>query len=360
MEPAPLVAIATTLYLPVGRRAPKPILCSLTKWCHNAGLLARSLPPSIRAELIVLTNRQAVVRRECRARIILFDANVSAVVDAWASAHETQYARRRLKAATCSHYLRSWLRKWQLVGMIKYDAVFYTDTDVDLFAGAYNTSSLLDARGVAHFNAVGSTDAAIHAWTTELPAFLASDRTQLIATLDREIVVHGGAFLLRPSRRTFQAGLDVLRSRQWTPEDGFEAAGSPRHVCHHGRVGHGFLRRCQQTRFWTDDTWDVVAGNADQGLLTHIYLTSRRLGRGALRLTTYPNYSVHHFWGSSKPWLLKFTRCLRFWEFLDGPLERSVPSSALCVAWHQQQRRQAQARAPLSWPPCGGRRLFVF
>ena len=358
MEPAP-VAIATTLYLPVGRRAPKLLLCSLTKWCHNAGRLARSLPPTLRAELIVLTNDEAVVRRECLARTIAFDANVSVLVDAWAGAYETRYARR-LKAAATPNEMRAWLRKWQLVGMTEYAAIFYTDTDVDIFAGAYNTSALLDARGIARFNAVGSIDSAIRAWTAELPAFLADSRVQLIATLDREIVVHGGIFLVKPSRRTFHLGLDVLRSRHWTPKGGFEAAGSPREVCRRQRVGRGYLRQCKKTRFWRDDTWDVVAGNADQGLLTHVYLTSRRLGPGALRLTRYQNYSVHHFWGRSKPWLLTYTRCVPFWDFLDAQPERSVPTTALCVPWHQQRRRQAQARAPLDWPPCGGVRFWVF
>ena len=113
------------------------------------------------------------------------------------------------------------------------------------------------------------------------------------------------------------------------------------------------------TRFWRENTWDVVAGNADQGLLTHVFLAGAKR-RNALRPATYRNYSVHHFWGSAKPWLLQHTRCLEFWDFLKQPREASVPESTVCLGWLADRRARAVEHTPLPWPPCGGMRLFVF
>ena len=240
------LAIATSLALPLRERDVSPrLLCSITKWCHAAGKLARLLPQStFRSELLVLTTQVRLLRGECRARTLAYDSNISAAVDAFADAHELRHRSHRLRSAHGGHYQRAWLRKWMLIGMTEYDAIFYTDTDVDIFAPAYNTSRLLDAAGAAHFAAVGSEAAALHAWRERFPTFMADKHAELLATHDREMVVHGGTFIVKPSRTAYLLGLAALRSRRWTARSGFEEAGPPKLLCERRHVGYGVFKRC--------------------------------------------------------------------------------------------------------------------
>ena len=205
----PTIAIATALHVPP--RAPKAIVCSITKWCHNAGVLSRALTLQLglRASIVILTNRVKDLSSECHARVVHTEANLSATIDAWA----THVEGKAHNAAARGHYLRAWLRKWQLVSMIEFDAILYSDADVDLLGGAYNTSMHLDAAGARHFDALGSLEAAMHAWRARVPSFLADHRAQLLAPNDREIVTHGGVFLVKPRIATYELGVDTLRSR---------------------------------------------------------------------------------------------------------------------------------------------------
>lgn len=213
----------------------------------------------LRAEVLILANAARLVHSECHARILAIDGNLSATIEAFATAHEARYnpvARAPLRSAASGHYLRAWLQKWQLIGQTKYDAVFYSDADVDIFAGAYNTSASLDGAGAAHFARLGTLEAALRAWQSAFPAFLADERAQLLASNDREIVVHGGTFVVKPSQRAYHRGLTALSSGLWTAEGGFEDRGRPRATCSRERVGYGLFKRCTHARFMWDDTWD--------------------------------------------------------------------------------------------------------
>ena len=107
--------------------------CGFVKWCHSASLFAK-LPffsNSGGAEVVVLTDAISAAREECAAsaaRYMLYDAALKREVAAWAP------ERRRTKRMPDSDFSTRALLKWQLVGLLEYQAIFFHDADVDLCA----------------------------------------------------------------------------------------------------------------------------------------------------------------------------------------------------------------------------------
>lgn len=223
--------------------------CGLTKWCLNAAAFRRSLPQPEHAHVIVLTDDEAFAREECGStmpRILGFDAILSQAIRAWAKRtgrrrSDVNLADARFAAAT--------LRKWQLVSLIEYRVIFVTDQDVDIFfdhGPPPGRAPLSWARGYADF---------------------VQSSAQLLGAADAQIPVNTGVMLLKPSLRAYEMGLLALLTRRFSAMRGWNATGSP----------IALLRRDAQLRFAEtklvkENTWDVVCGNADQGLFTYVFL----------------------------------------------------------------------------------------
>ena len=81
-------------------------------------------------------------------------------------------------------------------------------------------------------------------------------------------------------------------------------------------------------------------------------------------------YYVHHFWATTKPWLLQHTRCLQYFDFLNETNAAAATSvevdgegdsdASVCVPWLRKRRQRARSMAPLAHKECGGLRTCVF
>ncbi len=88
------------------------------------------------------------------------------------------------------------------------------------------------------------------------------------------------------------------------------------------------------------------------------------------RLLRSRRYYVHHFWATTKPWLLQHTRCLEYFDFLNETTAAASTSvevdgegdsdASVCVPWLRKRRQRARSMAPLTHKECGGLRTCVF
>lgn len=341
------LAIATSFQLPAGRSRHSIMrsACGITKWCVNAATLRSTLPGH--SEVVILTNDGKFAMEECgtaRPRVIAFDANLSGTIDGWAArnGYTWKSAERALHLAS-PRFSAVTLRKWQFVRLIEYRVIFATDPDVDLFFGA------LPAR-VAMLS---------HAWAQGVSAFGRS-AVQLVGTGDGQIPVNTGVMLLKPSLEAYQIGLLALRSGRFSSARGWDEAGSPHQLLPaQARSDFGY------TRLVRENTWDVVCGNADQGLFTYVFLarlhayrtseycpvaSKRHDSRGKCPECPVPTW---HFWGGDKPWWLHYTRCPEYFAFLSG-----VKKSTRCASWLHHRLERAKS-LPANWT-CGGIKQCVF
>merc|ERR1712039_807609 len=103
------------------------------------------------------------------------------------------------------------------------------------------------------------------------------------------------------------------------------------------------------------NTWNVVDGEGDQGLLIHVYgvlLRGETLGVNSQAAA----WRVVHFFGPHKPWSRK-ARCLEYFDFLDQPdfaasapavLRRST-AARRCLERFEQKRA---CLVPRTWQTC--------
>ena len=163
------------------------------------------------------------------------------------------------------------LFKWQLFKHTEYDAIFFTDVDVDLYPAFGGLPPNL-ARGTRR----GPSRAArelIAAWTRGLLAFVGSG-SSLVASADYHSPINTGVMLLRPSERMYQLGLRVLRRNDFDPTLGFDRAGRPSEALAALRA-HAtpqLWREVAATRMLWQDRWTFVGGHACQGLFVHVFL----------------------------------------------------------------------------------------
>ena len=347
------LAIATSFSLPDAGRNRHSIMrsaCGITKWCANAAALRSALPSPERAEVVILTDDETFAMEECgmaTPRVLALGTNLSRTIDGWAARNgqrrqsdaSVHLASPRFSAAT--------LRKWQLVRLIEYRVIFATDPDVDLFHGT------LPAR----------VPMLSHAFVQGVSAFLRS-AVQLVGTSDAQVPINTGVMLLKPSRSTYRIGLRALLSARFSPTRGWDDAGTPREL-----LPEQMLRNYRHTRLVRDNTWDVVCGNADQGLFTYVFLARLH----AYRTSEYcPIASKHlhgprgkcadcpvpvwHFWAGDKPWWLHYTRCPEYFAFLREA--GGVGKRTMCATWLQKRLERARS-LPANWT-CGGVRQCVF
>ena len=322
--------------------------CGFVKWCHSASLFAK-LPFFANiggAEVVVLTDAISAAREECAAsaaRYMLYDAALKREVAAWAP------ERRRTKRMPDSDFSTRALLKWQLVGLLEYTYVFYTDIDTDLF---FDTAGAPPPRGSRHWGILE------RAWTTRFDAFKAGG-DELIASQDAHSPINTGVMLLKPSASTYELGRQALRSGRFNLRRGWNFTGPPQRVlplhslqAPFGCVGSPLFRgRTLTCAEWAQDElnhtvmvreneWDFVGGDADQGLFTYIYLVVLR-GRSFRltwkldsRLQCCGEYQLRHFWGRSKPWVAGATGphfCAKYFDFVDHASFAHPPTKCLAA-----------------------------
>jgi len=366
--------------------------CGMVKWCYSAAALSR-LPALVgRSEVVVWTNDAPRVLRECTPtpRIRRFGPQLRIDVAAWRSLRNaTPRSKKYLKSLD---FAAATLFKWEVFRHVEYEAVLLTDTDVDFF---------LESRGRPP--AAGTLAAAVldHAWSTLFGQFLRGAE-QLVATGDSHVPINTAVMLLKPSRRVYDVGCRALRSRVWSAALGFNETGAPRDVLPLeaaaaaaatagggggggvggvGGGGHGsggaagdcggvvggggraggaasgsggggaagggrVHHRVLKTRMWNANTWEVITGDGDQGLLVHVFLVV--LGGATFRFASPLNrrapaasartFTVQHFFWGHKPWRSK-TRCSLYFDFLRPPTDFVAPAGSRCLEQLHAKRR---------------------
>lgn len=160
------------------------------------------------------------------------------------------------------------LYKWQLFAHTEFDAIFFTDVDVDLFPVFGGLAP--NGRGISSSNAGRQLAAA---WTRGLSAFVRS-AAHLIASADYHSPINTGVMLLRPSEVIYGLGLRVLARNAFDPTLGFDRAGRPSDVLR-GLRSHAspqLWREVLATRMLWQDRWTFVGGHACQGLFVYVFL----------------------------------------------------------------------------------------
>lgn len=369
-------------------------VCGIAKWCHNAKLLLRE--PALRhvAEIFVLTNNVSFVLSECGAdslRAATYSKEVQEAVMAYGAAEERRQRRvaehhgkrGRLSAGAVKAESQllppsgaiTTLLKWQLIGETRYKSMLIVELDVDIFHHGRVTSRV-PIPPVDQPTPRSTAEALRHA--VDHHAVDLHTAPTLVAHSDGATPINAGTIFLTPSRDAFEAGLALLRTpRPFSPLTGWNHSGGPQQALSQRFVVAPACNTVVSCSWWSANTWNFIGGNADQGLLAAIFLRSSsrasagRAGsagaRGAVVRavrsgTRFGQKRKHirwncllgacHFGGRDKPWLLHYTRCLRWFRFLDDNL---TSESSVCVPWLRAQRRRAMQRARPAWDPCGGK-----
>jgi hypothetical protein len=195
-------------------------------------------------------------------------------------------------------------------------------------------------------------------------------RLELLASRDPHVPVNGGLFVLRPSLSVYEQGRQALMTMRFSFSHGFNMSGTPQRLlrlnrtkCRLGLDYYGTEEWCDPalgTRMHKANTWNVVDGDGDQGLLAHVFLVLRG-GETTSFTSRHSAWRVHHFFGPHKPWGLH-ARCLRYFDFMDQPDfargRRDLKSSAAlrCLARFEQKRACLQAKSPEICDACRRRR----
>ena len=356
--------------------------CGIVKWCYSAAALSRLPVLAGRSEVVVWTNDAPRVLRECTPtpRIRRFSPQLRLDVAAWRSARNaTPRSKKHLKSLD---FAAATLFKWEVFRHVEYEAVLLTDTDVDFF---------LESRGRLPLAGTLAAVELDHAWSTLLGQFLRGAE-QLVATGDSHVPINTAVMLLKPSRRVYDLGRRALRTGVWSSALGFNGTGAPRDVLpleapardrdcggsgcgggggggggeagdHGGMVGGGgpaggavggaagggggrVHHRVLKTRMWNANTWEVITGDGDQGLLVHVFLVL--LGGATFRFASPLNrraptasartFTVQHFFWGHKPWRSK-TRCSLYFDFLRPPTDFVAPLGSRCLEQLHAKRR---------------------
>ena len=235
--------------------------CSLLKWCH----VAHNYSLSYNFDVIVLTNDISKVKLDCpKARAVLFDKHLL---------HEISIFRKRhshIKYSVLS--VKGMMMKWQIVNMIQYKSVLYTDIDVDI--SDYINFDRLQFEEHIH-------------------KFENNKKCYLKATRDSTSPVNGGILLIKPSSKIYNYGLKLLQ-HNFSIEYGFMNSGSIQ-----------------------SHNWDFLDAANDQGMFSFVHI---KVFRSLCKPVT--SMRIRHYWGPYKPW--KWRDCLPYYNFLN---DRNVPRS---------------------------------
>ena len=232
------LAIATIVDVPPVRW--EEAVCGITKWCLNAGYMARLIGLGL-AEVVVLTNNVSFVQQECRTdgllRVLPFDTSLAKLIVRWQTSEDHNVSGgsqiRKYQAMTSN------LRKWQYVGMTEYSAIYSSDLDVDHY-----------------FNQSATKSHAAH-WPVKLHRFKRM-AVELLATGCFESPFNGGNFLLKPNRTLYEFGTRTLETLRFNLSHGFNLSGRPRDL-----MTKGDRVRFRIARAVAHNTWDFAGGNTE-------------------------------------------------------------------------------------------------
>lgn len=375
LEGAGLSLAIATLYFPAARppKGPCPshgAACGLLPWCASAHRLKAVLPRAWRTSLVLVDAENATdqifadasrvgsqdahrarrarrpPRPTCRQR-----ERPAAPVVACAQLRVLEPSAALVEAVAAHLHMRlrectpprsggcvnsSWVRaaqyrkvltthgpslfKWHLMASTEYDAVLFTDTDVDLLPSRFDQVA-------AH--------AALRAdWSRRLPALMRSPRgVRLIASADWSSPINAGVLLLLPSKRVYRDGVSVLQRASFDNVKGWGHAGSPAEL-----LGAQWLLHSDDTTVMhagapaviDHAAWDFVGADIDQGFLTYMFMVAERNATRYARPCAR-GWSADHFFGKWKPWQLVLQRLTR-------TAERDAPDRNMCLLarWVQQ------------------------
>jgi hypothetical protein len=359
--------------------------CGIVKWCYSAAALVNTPFLRGRADAVVLTDKTSTLNGTCwpSPRVLTFDAALLRLTRLWTAARRASGERAQNNGhKALSNFSSSQLMKWQLASLTEYEAVLYLDTDIDLFL-------LHGGRPPPALTAAGAM--LRRTWSAAIDAFVRSG-LELLATSDPHVPISGGAFLLRPSSDVYAAGVAVLRHAvAFNYSHGFELRGPPQSVLRAPPPARHSLRTLapsataapsaapsaamaaamaavsmaapvERTRMWRRNTWNVVDGDGDQGLLAYVFLALRR-GATVAHVTRAAPWRVNHFFGPHKPWG-RHARCLAYFDFTrQHDFERAVAEGRLlsnfasrCLRRFEEKRTCLAPRTNLDCRECRRRR----
>ena len=380
-------AIVTTIYIEVADEMSQQHYCGLPRWCQNAAWAIAHVAPA--AETIIFTNEDAVhlVQRECPgARVLPFDITLVELARRWhvrpgAFGWATEHVRRTAATAGRGRALSQAstralpqasggcplfaVLKLQVVDPRRYGRlsahgpVLFLDLDVDL---QFETN----AQALRRHDVAG-----------KLEAFRRDASCLLRAAPDHGTPVNTGVMLLKPTRRMYERGLALLRTRSFDTARGFNGTGSLRKALRATVAHAGRSRGVRKSYAFKNDTWDFTCaateldpptadrpalglichsharapccnsgGSEDQGLFTTLYL-AQDPPRFCVPTTLDRQLRVRHFWSpSAKPWG-QFPSCKRYFEFLPPPPPPSPPSPPQrWWLWRRRQQPHAARETP--------------
>ena len=224
--------------------------CGLLKWCFSAAAFAKSpvLMARPRPSCSVLDVGSRRVPHAFRA--LYCRRPNRAPRPPMGSAYKPGASKRSRPPRPVT------LMKWQLFAITDYDAIFYHDVDVDPFL---HTNGRPPSQGTPLFDPFASS------WLRGYEAFLRSG-TELLALRDPHIPINTGTMLLRPSERVHAIGMRTLQAMRFNFTHGFNLSGRPRDVLPFKQMARADVKRLRDSRMSRMNTWDVVCGDADQGL----------------------------------------------------------------------------------------------
>ena len=379
------VGLATLYYAPLQTQQARrchALGCALLAWCAGANRLRHALP--WQTEVLVLeamaphgtarskpaggagscAENAALLPHDCRGAVTLRPSPaLEALVQAHVAAQVRRQRERRIQPAQPARpaqleepaqpqrrldFLRrlgGQLYKWELFSVTRLDAVLFADLDVDLFPPRLSAAAVADE------------------WGARLPVLLgARPPIHLVGRPDFSSPINGGLFLLRPSEELFRDGLRTLAAG-FDEQTGWNRSGTPASLLahvpllhHDGQLlthGHG---RTRQRASVTNDAWDWVAAELDQGLLVHMLLVRHNVARYALGGGAH---SVDHFWGmQGKPWkrVLVFAAEARRHMAIEAA---SLGLNELCPYASWLERSLADSANDSRHPPTPCARLFA-
>lgn len=235
--------------------------CSILKWCY----MANKLKSIIQLDVLVLTDANVTwIQEECPgASIVTFDENLKNTV------HD--FRKRHKHIPFYELGVSGLLMKWQVVSLLQYESVLFTDVDVDLEDSSVEISNVYKNKILKHWKNFEISKCALK------------------ANSDHESPVNTGAFLLKPSLEIYKKGLQAL------------------HHTFSLRYGYNMSGTLPYKK-----NWKFLDAASDQGLFSHVYI------QHFSSLCSYSKKSIRsrHFWGPYKPW--KWNDCAPYFKFLHN------------------------------------------
>ena len=186
--------------------------------------------------------------------------------------------------------MASTLYKWELMRLgDEYDAILFTDLDVDMMPSGVNNAAAVRER-----------------WVRTLPR-LRRRGVRLVATADAASPVNAGVMLLLPPRRTalYTDGIQTLHA-PFSTRHGWNLSGTPARLFASRtlrQTSGGVLMHEGRPAEVDNGAWDFVGGDIDQGFFFYMLHVRAQAGLWADDWRDGGVHVVHHYWNQPKPWV---------------------------------------------------------